>query len=54
MPGVAGTMHEYKAGTLRSGSARGPKVTGRKQALAIGLSQERKMKRESRRSARRS
>lgn len=41
--GVAGkmekTMHEFKHGTLRSGS--GGKVTSRKQAIAIGLSQAR-------------
>jgi hypothetical protein len=33
-------MHEKKAGTLRSGS--GKKVTSRKQAIAIGLSEARK------------
>jgi hypothetical protein len=32
-------MHEKKAGTLRSGS--GKKVTSRKQAIAIGLSEAR-------------
>ncbi len=30
-------MKEFKAGTLRSGSKNGPKVTSRQQALAIGL-----------------
>ena len=35
-------MGEYKAGTLHSGSARGPKVTSRKQAVAIALSEARK------------
>jgi hypothetical protein len=39
---VRTVMHEYKQGTLRSGSARGPKVTSRKQAIAIGLSEQRK------------
>lgn len=34
------TMKELKAGTLRSGS--GKKVTSRKQAVAIGLSEARK------------
>jgi len=34
------TMHEFKHGTLRSGS--GGKVKSRKQAIAIGLSQERR------------
>ena len=33
-------MHEMKEGTLRSGS--GKKVTSRKQAIAIGLSEARK------------
>jgi hypothetical protein len=42
MPGMDKTMHEYKAGTLHSGSKKGPKVTSRKQAIAIGLSQDRK------------
>lgn len=32
-------MSEWKAGTLRSGSKRGPKVKNRKQAIAIGLSE---------------
>lgn len=43
MPGIAKTMHEFKAGGLHSGSKSGPKVTSRKQAIAIGLSQERQM-----------
>jgi hypothetical protein len=30
---------EFKAGTLHSGSKQGPKVTSRKQAIAIALSQ---------------
>jgi len=34
-------MHERKEGTLRSGSS-GKKVTSRKQAIAIGLSEARK------------
>ena len=37
---VEKTMHERKEGTLRSGSAQ--KVTSRKQAIAIGLSEARK------------
>lgn len=37
------TMHEFKEGSLHSGSKKGPKVKNRKQAIAIGLSQERKM-----------
>jgi hypothetical protein len=40
MPGVPATMREFKSGALRSGS--GKKVTDRKQAIAIGLSEERK------------
>jgi hypothetical protein len=37
---VEKTMHERKAGTLKSGS--GKKVKSRKQAIAIGLSEARK------------
>jgi hypothetical protein len=37
---VEKVMHERKEGTLRSGS--GKKVTSRKQAIAIGLSEARK------------
>lgn len=36
---VEKTLHEMKEGTLRSGS--GKKVTSRKQAIAIGLSEAR-------------
>ena len=39
---VERTLHEFKVGTLRSGSKQGPKVTNRKQAIAIALSQGRK------------
>lgn len=42
MPGIKGTMHEFKHGTLHSGSKNGPKVKSRKQAIAIGMSEERK------------
>ena len=38
---VEKTMHEMKAGTLRSGRS-GKKVKSRKQAIAIGLSEARK------------
>ena len=38
---VERAMHERKAGTLRSGRS-GKKVTSRKQAIAIGLSEARK------------
>jgi len=37
---VEATMHEMKEGKLKSGS--GKKVTSRKQAIAIGLSEARK------------
>lgn len=42
MPGVEKTMREFKRGTLKSGS--GKKVTSRKQAIAIAISQEKPMK----------
>jgi hypothetical protein len=42
MAGVKKTVKEFKKGTLKSGS--GKKVTSRKQAVAIGLSQQRKKK----------
>ena len=38
---VEKAMHEKKRGTLRSGRS-GKKVTSRKQAIAIGLSQARR------------
>ena len=38
---VAKVMHERKAGTLKSGST-GKKVTNKKQAIAIGLSEARR------------
>ena len=42
MPGVEKTMREWKKGTLKSGS--GKKITSRQQALAVGLSEERRAK----------
>lgn len=42
---VGKVMGEFKRGTLHSGSKKGPQVTSRKQAIAIGLSEERKAKR---------
>lgn len=35
-------MEEYKKGKLHSGSKKGPVVTNRKQAIAIGLTEARK------------
>lgn len=40
---VKATMHEWKAGTLNSGSKSGPVVTSQKQAVAIALSQAAKI-----------
>jgi len=37
---VEKVMHEFKEGTLRSSA--GPKVTNRKQAIAIALSEQRR------------
>jgi hypothetical protein len=42
---VRQTMHEYRHGTLRSGSKSGPKVKSRRQAVAIALDQARREKR---------
>ncbi len=39
---VKKVMEELKEGELHSGSKKGPKVTSRKQAIAIGLSEARK------------
>ena len=36
---IGKVMHEYKAGTLNTGSKTGPVVKSRKQAIAIALSQ---------------
>ena len=36
---VGKVMHEFKAGTLHSGSKKGPEVTSRKQAIAIAMSE---------------
>ena len=40
---VGTVLHEFKAGNLRSGSKKGPKVTKRKQAIAIALSEGEKV-----------
>ena len=42
---VEKVMHEFKEGSLRSGSRRGPKVTSRKQAIAIAMSEAGKARR---------
>lgn len=39
---MAKVMHEFKAGTLHSGSKKGPKVTSKRQALAIGISEQKR------------
>ena len=39
---VEKVMKEYKEGKLHSGSKKGPIVKSKKQALAIGLSEQRK------------
>ena len=36
---ISKVMKEFKAGTLNSGSSTGPVVKGKKQAIAIALSQ---------------
>ena len=41
---VGKVMHEYKAGTLNTGSKTGPVVKSRKQAIAIALSEAGKSK----------
>ena len=39
---VGKVVKEFEAGKLHSGSKHGPKVTSKKQALAIGYSEARK------------
>jgi hypothetical protein len=41
---IAKVMREFKAGKLRSGSKKGPKVASREQALAIAMSESRNKK----------
>jgi len=41
---IAKVMSEYKHGKLHSGSKKGPVVKKRAQAIAIGMSEERKRK----------
>lgn len=40
---MSGVMDEFKHGSLHSGSSGGPVVRNRKQAIAIGLSEQRQM-----------
>jgi hypothetical protein len=42
---IAAELHRYKAGTLHSGSPKGPVVRSRGQALAIALSEAKRGKR---------
>ena len=42
-------MKEFKQGTLRSGSAKGPKVTSRRQAVAIAMSESGQARRKKKR-----
>jgi hypothetical protein len=37
---IRGVMSEFKGGQLHSGSSNGPVVTNRKQAVAIGISEQ--------------
>jgi hypothetical protein len=46
---VEKVMGEFKRGSLHSGSKKGPKVTSRRQAVAIALSEQRRVKRGKRR-----
>jgi len=41
---VEKVMKEFKSGTLHSGSKTRPKVTSRKQAIAIGISEQKRGK----------
>ena len=41
-PKVRKVMHEFKHGTLHSGSKHGPRVRSRRQAVAIALAEARK------------
>jgi hypothetical protein len=45
---VEKVMGEFKRGSLHSGSKKGPKVTSRKQAVAIALSEQRRVKKRGR------
>jgi Family of unknown function (DUF6496) len=42
MPGIRETLHEFKRGTLHSGSRDGPLVRSKSQAIAIGMNERRR------------
>lgn len=46
---ISKVLREFKEGTLRSGSKKGPKVTKPDQAIAIALSEQRKANKKKRR-----
>ena len=48
---VKDELHKFIDGTLHSGSKRGPKVTDRKQAIAIALSEAGLSKKDGKRTA---
>lgn len=43
-PKIHKVMHEFKHGTLHSGSKHGPEVKSRKQAVAIAISEAKRNK----------
>jgi len=45
---VEKVMGEFKRGSLHSGSKKGPRVTSRRQAVAIALSEQRRVKKRGR------
>ena len=48
---IGKVMHEYKAGTLNTGSKTGPVVKSRKQAIAIAMSQAKMPKKPAKKAA---